>query len=614
LTASSPRQAPPAVQSALDHLLGLHFPTANGRAVCIVRPQWTYNLSYVNLSAMLRNLIAPAALDPNMTLPATTAVEIPGALWTWRRDKLSADEQKTVAPNVADHVAILSFAGLDTHDALLYPILAHELGHFIDYSFTPPLNLDTSINQKGAIAFAKVVAVLTAKATGVPAGVANQIWNDVVGRVNTCVRELLADLLAIRMMGFGFFAAQTELLKTISPWPDPEPLVTGSGYPSTKFRVWSMLRHLLSADFPGNIRAFFAANVTPATLDLTPLTHYLSEWETLAMFGTDLNGKPIPVDPNSQPDVTTALDALTANAVLNAYDVIVDVAKTAIPDANAAHLTTQFFERVERLKVDLPPTVQTERKDSFAEIMAAGWAYELTYGEEREHHKTDLQAQFKEYQKTCQLLMKGVELIPDSDTSSVQLSATNEKEVGTVLSRAHMGNRLQLPVADERHLGLIPITAKTIEAASADLRLGNWFVALRRTRLPGVRLGQDGSDERLARIGREETFVATGKPYLIHPGDLILGATLEFVALPPDLMAFVEGKSKWGRLGLIVATASQVAPGFHGVIVLELANAGTVPLELIPGTPIAQMVFQRMSQRLPDEDLYRGKFYCQIKP
>jgi dCTP deaminase len=79
-------------------------------------------------------------------------------------------------------------------------------------------------------------------------------------------------------------------------------------------------------------------------------------------------------------------------------------------------------------------------------------------------------------------------------------------------------------------------------------------------------------------------------------------------------MAFVEGKSKWGRLGLIVATASQVAPGFHGVIVLELANAGTVPIELQPETAIAQLVFQKISQPIAAKDLYRGKFYCQVKP
>jgi deoxycytidine triphosphate deaminase len=114
--------------------------------------------------------------------------------------------------------------------------------------------------------------------------------------------------------------------------------------------------------------------------------------------------------------------------------------------------------------------------------------------------------------------------------------------------------------------------------------------------------------------GRDETFVRHKDRYLIHPGDLILGATLEFLALPPGLKAFVEGKSKWGGLGLIVATASQVAPGFHGVVVLEFANAGTVPLELEPGTAIAQIVFQKMSQPVPATDVYRGKYYCQIKP
>ena len=210
--------------------------------------------------------------------------------------------------------------------------------------------------------------------------------------------------------------------------------------------------------------------------------------------------------------------------------------------------------------------------------------------------------------------MKAVELMPKADVATVNPKTTAEPEAGTVLSKAHIGRRLLLPVSDDQHLGVVPMNAESLEAASLDVHLGNWFVALRRTRLPGVRLGHRTSDDLLARIGREETFVSHDNRYLIHPGDLILGATLEFIALPPDLMAFVEGKSKWGRLGLIVATASQVAPGFHGVVVLELANAGTVPIELEPGTAIAQLVFQKMSQPLPTADLYRGKFYCQIKP
>jgi len=255
-----------------------------------------------------------------------------------------------------------------------------------------------------------------------------------------------------------------------------------------------------------------------------------------------------------------------------------------------------------------------ERKDSFSEVMAAAWAYQLTYGEERERSQPDHTSQLREYEKTCRLLMKAVELIPNVDAVAANLASTDAVESGTVLSKRHISRRLELPPMHKEHLAVVPLNGKSVEAASMDVRLGSWFVALRRTRLPGVRLGHETSDKLLGRIGREETFVSPGNSYLIHPGDLILGATLEFVALPADLMAFVEGKSKWGRLGLIVATASQVAPGFHGVIVLELANAGTVPIELEPGTPIAQVVFQRMSEPMPPEDLYRGKFYCQVRP
>ncbi len=562
---------------------------------------------------MLETLASPAALDPNSILPATKPHEIPGALWTWRRNSLGPEEQKSIEADPPKHIAVLSFAGLDTHDALLYPILAHELGHFIDFSSEPLLNLSPDIVAKTQIAFQDVIALLASKGpTSLVA--ANMHWKTVVTRVNTCVRELLADLLGLRMMGFGFFAAQTELLKTTTSWPDVEPLVSRSGYPGTKFRFWSLLRALLQRDFRGNLRRFFEDVTPPQSLALTNLEHYLSEWESLVQYSANLQDLPPIVDPNIEPDLQRALDALAANAVLRGYEAILEVARTTIPDAATASLSPAFYDRIVRLRADLPPSLPAERQNSFSEVMAAAWAYQLTYGEERERGQPDHASQLREYDKTCRLVMKAVELIPDSDAVAANLAVTDAAEAGTVLSKRHISRRLELPPMHKEHLAVVPLYGKSVEAASMDVRLGSWFVALRRTRLPGVRLGHETSDKLLGRIGREETFVSPGNRYLIHPGDLILGATLEFVALPGDLMAFVEGKSKWGRLGLIVATASQVAPGFHGVIVLELANAGTVPIELEPGTPIAQIVFQRMSEPMPAEDLYRGKFYCQVRP
>jgi hypothetical protein len=161
LTASAPRQAPPAVQAALNQLIHLYFPKPNGRPVCVIRPQWEYNLKYVALSLRLRNLIAPAVLDPDMELAATNSSQIPRALWSWRRGILPIADQERIPIEPPEQLAILSFAGLDTHDCLTYPILAHELGHFVDYSFDPRLSSNPTINQLTEVPFSAVESVLT---------------------------------------------------------------------------------------------------------------------------------------------------------------------------------------------------------------------------------------------------------------------------------------------------------------------------------------------------------------------------------------------------------------------------------------------------------------------
>ncbi|HUU44096.1 MAG TPA: dCTP deaminase, partial [Acidobacteriota bacterium] len=114
--------------------------------------------------------------------------------------------------------------------------------------------------------------------------------------------------------------------------------------------------------------------------------------------------------------------------------------------------------------------------------------------------------------------------------------------------------------------------------------------------------------------GLQEIFVQERDWFVIHPGDFVLGVTLEFIAIPNDMLAYVEGKSSLGRTGLLVVTASKVDPGFHGVVVLELANTGTVPLRVRPGMPIAQLVLHALDREVPEQYLYRGRYSCQIKP
>src|ERR1022692_1126804 len=138
LWASSPRQSPPGIQGALHLLTELHFPRQNGVPICLVRPQWKYNLTYVPMTWILRNnILRPSVLDPNGSLGALEPDAMLLELWKRHCSKVTDEEQrKKFGSAPPQQVAILSFAGLDTDDTLLYPLLAHELGHFIDFSYS----------------------------------------------------------------------------------------------------------------------------------------------------------------------------------------------------------------------------------------------------------------------------------------------------------------------------------------------------------------------------------------------------------------------------------------------------------------------------------------------
>jgi len=89
-------------------------------------------------------------------------------------------------------------------------------------------------------------------------------------------------------------------------------------------------------------------------------------------------------------------------------------------------------------------------------------------------------------------------------------------------------------------------------------------------------------------------YVQFGDCLVIHPHQFILANSLEYIRLPWDLMAYVVGRSTWGRLGLIVATAVGVQPRFAGTLTLELRNLGETPINLYPGEVIAQLFFHRI--------------------
>lgn len=131
-------------------------------------------------------------------------------------------------------------------------------------------------------------------------------------------------------------------------------------------------------------------------------------------------------------------------------------------------------------------------------------------------------------------------------------------------------------------LRIEPLGENAIQPASVDLHLGNRFIRFD----SGWRYlwpEQDNTD-----ISREIECEAIA----IEPGEFVLAETREWVSIPDELVARIEGKSSLARLGLLVhVTAGFVDPGFEGTLTLEIANVNRMPVFLRAGMPIAQLAF-----------------------
>jgi len=135
-----------------------------------------------------------------------------------------------------------------------------------------------------------------------------------------------------------------------------------------------------------------------------------------------------------------------------------------------------------------------------------------------------------------------------------------------------------------------PCDRSDVQPSSIDLHLDRSFRVFRNNRYPfiDVRVAQPDLTEMLS--------VADDEPFVLHPGEFVLGQTLEWVELPDDLVARLEGKSSLGRLGLLIhSTAGYVDPGWKGKLTLELSNVANLPIALYFGMKIGQISFLTMS-------------------
>jgi deoxycytidine triphosphate deaminase len=176
-----------------------------------------------------------------------------------------------------------------------------------------------------------------------------------------------------------------------------------------------------------------------------------------------------------------------------------------------------------------------------------------------------------------------------------------------ILSKESIYARL-VAEGNDRRLVVTPLVAGAVQDAGVDLRLSPDFIVFKHSAVAAFNPLSRRQDPRTL----QESVVKTwGEPFILHPGELVLASTLEYIVLPSDVAAQVVTRSSYGRLGLITATAVQVQPGSRGTITLELVNHGETPIVLTPGARIAQLVLTQIGNPTQPE---QGKYWFPVGP
>jgi dCTP deaminase len=143
---------------------------------------------------------------------------------------------------------------------------------------------------------------------------------------------------------------------------------------------------------------------------------------------------------------------------------------------------------------------------------------------------------------------------------------------------------------EEGRIGIDPYDESLMQPSSLDVRVDRYFRVFRNSRYPYI-------DVKTEQEELTELVEAGDEAFILHPGEFVLGSTLERVTLPDDLVARLEGKSSLGRLGLLIhSTAGFIDPGWDGHVTLELSNVANLPITIYPGMKIGQISFVQLSE------------------
>jgi len=185
-----------------------------------------------------------------------------------------------------------------------------------------------------------------------------------------------------------------------------------------------------------------------------------------------------------------------------------------------------------------------------------------------------------------------------------------------ILTDKEIKHRLELPISEwEKKLIILPILdiEKQLGSCSFDVRLGTEFSIPRRIKFPHLDIleKEEILREKVVRY-ESKIHLDVGEPIIIHPKEFILASTLEFIKMPEDIFGILENRSSWARLGIFIALARFLEPGFIGTPTLEIFNSGTAPITLYPCLRIAQVTFIKMYEA--KKKYLQKKYFAALRP
>lgn len=317
-----------------------------------------------------------------------------------------------------------------------------------------------------------------------------------------------------------------------------------------------------------------------------------------------------------------AFAKISYSALRNYIDVATKEVKALIGErvVNKKQLSARLPVLIERLDAGVPPNAEHDMpsrklsKVGLVDVLNSAWYHKasLTVAP-----KTEADRELFELVRSQRnrLTLKAIEYAHMAEEHPLRASrnspAPRPSIVIGVLTSDDIHEAMERSAVLDRIIVTPLFDAKqSLVDAALDVRLGTEFILFRKEAFDALNIS--ATESIVSNLGRyqERVIRRIREPFVLHPRQLIIGSTLEYIQLPPTVMAYVIGKSTWGRTGLVIATATKVDPGFRGCITLEIINEGEVPLVLLPGIPIAQLVFHRTERPVK----YSGVYSCPIGP